>query len=69
VLPYLVMGGTDAKYWNAHSDKVFRFLAVPFSEGDVARVHGVNERIRVQDYVVAVRFFSGLLKGLDGLRE
>mgnify|MGYP000396701200 CR=1 FL=1 len=29
----------------------------------------VNERVRVQDYVVAVRFFSGLLKGLDGLQE
>jgi carboxypeptidase PM20D1 len=69
VLPYLVMGGTDAKYWNEHSDKVFRFLAVPLGEGDVARVHGVNERIRVQDYAVAVRFFSGLLRGLDRLGE
>ncbi len=69
VLPYLVMGGTDAKYWNEHSDKVFRFLAIPLGEGDAARAHGVNERVRVQDYVVAVRFFSGLLKGLDGLKE
>lgn len=67
VLPYLVMGGTDAKYWNDHSDKVFRFLAIPLGEGDVARVHGVNERVRVEDYAVAVRFFSGLLKGLDQL--
>ena len=67
VLPYLVTGGTDAKYWNAHSDKVFRFLAVPFGEGDVARIHGVNERLRVEDYAVAVRFFTGLLRGLDSL--
>ena len=69
VLPYLVMGGTDAKYWNEHSDKVFRFLAVPMGDGDVARIHGVNERIRVQDYVASVRFFSGLLRGLDQLQE
>ena len=69
VLPYLVMGGTDAKYWNEHSDKVFRFLAVPLGKGDEARVHGVNERIRVEDYVVAVGFFSGLLRGLDALKE
>lgn len=69
VLPYLVMGGTDAKYWNDHSDKVFRFLAVPLGDGDVARIHGVNERIRVQDYAAAVRFFSGLLRGLDQLKE
>lgn len=68
VLPYLVMGGTDAKYWGAHSDKVFRFLAVPFGEGDVSRVHGVNERIAVADYAVAVGFFSRLLKGLGALQ-
>lgn len=67
VLPYLVMGGTDAKYWNEHSDKVFRFLAIPLADGDVARVHGVNERVRVQDYAIAVGFFRGLLQGLDRL--
>jgi len=31
VIPYLVMGGTDAKYWGAHTDRVFRFLAVPLA--------------------------------------
>lgn len=67
VLPYLVMGGTDAKYWGPHSDKVFRFLAVPFGEGDVGRVHGVNERIAVKDYAVAVGFFSRLIRGLEAL--
>jgi carboxypeptidase PM20D1 len=67
VIPYLVMGGTDAKYWGPHSSKVYRFLAVPLGEGDVARVHGVNERIRVEDYAVAVGFFTRLLQGLEGL--
>jgi carboxypeptidase PM20D1 len=68
VLPYLVMGGTDAKYWNEHSDRVFRFLAVPAGEGDVARIHGVNERLAVKDYAVAVGFYSRLLMGLDQLK-
>jgi carboxypeptidase PM20D1 len=67
VLPYLVMGGTDAKYWGPHSARVFRFLAVPLGDGDVARIHGVNERIAVEDYAVAVGFFSRLLRGLDQL--
>lgn len=67
VLPYLVMGGTDAKYWGPHSDKVFRFLAVPLGEGDVSRVHGVNERIAVADYAVAVGFFTTLITGLGAL--
>ncbi len=68
VLPYLVMGGTDAKYWGPHSSNVFRFLAIPLGDTDVARIHGVNERVAVADYASAVGFFSGLLRGLDQLR-
>ncbi len=67
VLPYLVMGGTDAKYWGDHSDRVFRFLAVRLSEGDQARIHGVNERLAVKEYGNAVGFFARLLQGLDQL--
>lgn len=67
VIPYLVFGGTDAKYWGAHSDKVFRFLAIPLGEGDEARVHGVNERVSVAGYATSVNFFATLLRGLDKL--
>jgi carboxypeptidase PM20D1 len=67
VLPYLVMGGTDAKYWGAHTDRAFRFLAVPLGDGDLTRVHGVNERVGVADYATSVRFFARLLRGLDRL--
>jgi carboxypeptidase PM20D1 len=67
VIPYLVMGGTDAKYWGAHSDRVYRFLPVPLGDGDRERVHGVNERVALGDYATAVGFFARLLKGLDTL--
>jgi carboxypeptidase PM20D1 len=67
VLPYLVMGGTDAKYWGAHTDRIFRFLAVPLGEGDLARVHGVNERVAVADYATSVGFFARLLRGIGRL--
>ena len=67
VLPYLVMGGTDAKYWGDHSDRVFRFLAVRLAEGDQSRIHGVNERLAVVEYANAVGFFARLLQGLDQL--
>jgi carboxypeptidase PM20D1 len=68
VLPYLVMGGTDAKYWGPHSDRIFRFLAIPLGEGDVTRVHGVDERVAISDYATAVGFFARLLSNLDQLR-
>lgn len=69
VLPYLVMGGTDAKYWGSTSNRVFRFLAIPLGPGDEARAHGANERVAVGDYGTAVGFFARLLRGLDQLRQ
>ncbi|MCC7052061.1 MAG: M20 family peptidase [Gemmatimonadaceae bacterium] len=68
VLPYLVTGGTDAKYWGDHSQNVYRFLAVPLAQGDIARVHGVNERMSVKGYATAVTFFAQLLSHLDQLK-
>lgn len=67
VLPYLVMGGTDAKFWAKHSDRVYRFLAVPLGDNDRVRVHGVNERITVDGYASAVTFYARLLRQLEGL--
>jgi carboxypeptidase PM20D1 len=62
-----VMGGTDAKFWGPHSDRVFRFLPVPLGPDDVPRIHGVDERLAVADYRTAVGFFSQLLLGLGAL--
>ncbi|MGE0555424.1 MAG: M20/M25/M40 family metallo-hydrolase, partial [Gemmatimonadales bacterium] len=69
VVPYLVMGGTDAKYWGAHSDRVYRFLPIPLGDGDRERVHGLDERVAVDAYLSAVRFFGRLLRGLDALER
>jgi len=67
VIPYLVMGGTDAKYWGPHSARVFRFLPIPLGEGDRSRVHGVNERVRASDFAASVGFFMQLITGSDSL--
>ena len=67
VIPYLVMGGTDAKYWGPHSDRVFRFLPIPLGDGDRNRVHGVNERVGVGDVAASVAFFMRLIRGAPAL--
>ena len=67
VLPYLVMGGTDAKYWGGHTDRIFRFLALPMGEADQTRIHGVNERVGVADYANSVGFLARLLRGISRL--
>ncbi|HEX9754362.1 MAG TPA: M20 family peptidase [Gemmatimonadales bacterium] len=67
VVPYLVMGGTDAKYWAEHTDRAFRFLAVPLRDGDLQRIHGTDERVGIQDFAAAVGFFIRLIQNIDKL--
>ncbi len=61
VAPYLVVGGTDARHYSAVSQNVYRFLPVRFHAGDLTRMHGLNERVRVDDYADAIRFYRQLI--------
>jgi len=62
VAPGLVLGATDARHYQALSDCVYRFLPVRLGPDDVARVHGSNERIAIEDYRRAVRIYIQLLR-------
>jgi carboxypeptidase PM20D1 len=67
VAPYLVMGGTDARYYAARSDKVYRFFPAMVGDGDLARVHGTGERLAVESFALGVRYFYQLIKNADEL--
>jgi carboxypeptidase PM20D1 len=67
VSPYLVMGGTDARYYSQLSDNVYRFFPALIDESDIARVHGTNERLSVESFAMSVRYFYQLIKNFDGL--
>jgi len=62
VAPSLVLGATDARHYQALSPAVYRFLPVLLKPDDLARVHGTNERVAVEDYRRAVRFYVQLLR-------
>ncbi|MEM8484987.1 MAG: M20 family peptidase [Bacteroidota bacterium] len=62
--PYLMVGGSDAKHFSRLSDNVYRFLPVYFREGDLARMHGTNERISKADYANAIRFYHRLIRNV-----
>jgi carboxypeptidase PM20D1 len=67
VAPYLVIGGTDARYYSGRAEAVLRFLPVRVGPGDLARLHGTDERLRTADVAAGVRFYHALLQGSDGL--
>jgi len=64
VAPYLVQGGTDARYFNKLSPNVYRFVMVRIQADTIQRVHGINEHIPVDDYLDAIRFYYHMIDQL-----
>lgn len=62
VAPNLVLGGTDARYFHALSDSVYRFAPLRLDAEDLKRPHGTNERVSVAGYLDSVRFYVRLLQ-------
>lgn len=62
VAPGIVIGATDARHYREVSEHVYRFSPVRAGKDDLPRCHGTNERIGVDNYLDAVRFFVQLAK-------
>ena len=62
VAPYLVMGGTDSKYFYPLTDSVYRFLMIRVDPSTLGIVHGIDERISIDDYVMGIQYFYELLR-------
>ncbi len=60
--PYLVLGGTDARHFEPVSDNIYRFLPMTIESDDLKRMHGTNERIGVEAYGTAIRFYHRLIE-------
>lgn len=58
VAPYLVFGATDSRHYSSVSDQIYRFSPMRVSAGDMSRMHGTNERVSVDAYKNAIRFYS-----------
>lgn len=61
VAPGLVLALTDSRHYVDISQNIYRFGPLRLRPEDLARIHGSNERISVEDYAAAVRFFATLM--------
>ena len=62
VAPYLVLGGTDSRYFRDLTPNVYRFAAMRLGSDDLARVHGTNERASIAAYQEGVQFLGILIQ-------
>lgn len=67
VLPFLMMGGTDARHWAVHSAVAYRFSPFPMEDDVTRRAHGTDERISVAGFVRGIGFYARLIKSSQSL--
>jgi len=67
VAPFLVPGGTDARYYSGRSRNVLRFLPAVLSPEALELAHGTNERMSVDGYLTSIRYVQQLIRNLEEL--
>ncbi|CAN5300869.1 M20 family peptidase [soil metagenome] len=65
VSPYLVIGATDSRHYKDVSENIYRFLPVGLTPDDLKLIHGVNERVSIENFKNSIRFYYQLVKNLN----
>jgi len=62
VSPYVMLGGTDCRFFSDITESAFRFSPVRMNNDELKKIHGKNESIRKSSLVEAVIFYRELIK-------
>jgi carboxypeptidase PM20D1 len=62
VAPGLVLGATDSRHYRSLTQNIYRFMPIRVTREDTIRIHGINERLAVEDYGKAVAFYAQLIR-------
>lgn len=63
--PMLALGATDSRHYVEVSKNIYKFTPVTFTQEDLARIHGLDERIGIADYKKAIGFYYQLIKNMQ----
>lgn len=58
VAPFLTVGGTDCRHYEAVTNGLYRFVPFAFGPADLKLPHGIDERVAVESLADAVRFYA-----------
>lgn len=65
VVPGLIGGGTDARYFYGISEGVYRYYPIRISPEGMTRFHGIDEKISKENYKEMVQFTYQLMKKFE----
>ena len=66
VLPYVVTGGTDSRFYDGHVDACVRFEPVNVSKQQLGNMHGINENLNIDTLPLAVEYYKEIIRLQEG---
>ncbi|NXR38494.1 P20D1 hydrolase, partial [Zosterops hypoxanthus] len=65
VVPGTCIGNTDSRHFTNVTKAIYRFNPLLLKQDDLPRIHGLNERISIENYEKQVEFLFQLIKNCD----
>jgi len=62
ITPYIMLGGTDARFYSEITESVYRFSPVRMNQKELNKIHSKNESIRKTALAEAVYFYKEFIK-------
>lgn len=62
VAPFVFVGATDSKYYSELTKDTYRFAPLLTTPEDVARFHGTNERVGIDNFAKSIDFYAQLIR-------
>jgi acetylornithine deacetylase/succinyl-diaminopimelate desuccinylase-like protein len=64
VFPLMVAGGTDSRFFRAHAIPAYGFSPMVIKMSEIERVHGIDERISIDNLVLGVKITCDVVREL-----
>ena len=64
VFPLMVAGGTDSRFFRAHAIPAYGLSPMVMKMSEIERVHGIDERISIDNLVLGVKITCDVLREL-----
>jgi carboxypeptidase PM20D1 len=64
VVPLLMAGATDGRYWRARGYPAYGFTPMILDKTDMGRVHGIDERISIDNLLLGISMTRDILQTL-----
>jgi carboxypeptidase PM20D1 len=62
VAPFVFIAATDSRHYAPLTSDIYRFAPIPMNPEDIARIHGTNERVGIDNFARSIDFYCQLIR-------